>query len=202
MFRPPARLVRKIWVRASETLGEVISSDYRSADNRHQRQRLRPHQRLLPRRPGRTGVRQVHRRRGEGRRPGTGRVLPRGQRSGRREGPEGQEPVGPPVEARAGYLKGGPGLVRSGPFSCPYSPECVEGEFCELRLTLEAVGSRHPRRWNAAGAPPGSSTLLPPLRRFAGIVLPTRRSARRMSPAPLTPALETNASTMPTGRGA
>src|SRR5215212_6127500 len=93
-------------------------------------------------------------------------------------------------------------LRDCGPSSCPYSPKCVEGEFCEVRLTLEAVGSRHPRRWNAAGAPPGSSTLLPPLRRFAGIVLPTRRSARRMSPAPLTPALETNASTMSTGRGA
>jgi hypothetical protein len=22
-----------------------------------------------------------------------------------------------------------------GPFSCPYSPECVEGKFCEVRLT-------------------------------------------------------------------
>src|SRR5215212_6440697 len=32
-------------------------------------------------------------------------------------------------------LKGvGPGLLVSlGPFSCPYSPECVEGEFSEVR---------------------------------------------------------------------
>src|SRR5215203_6766579 len=119
MFRPPARLVRKKQVRVSETLGEVISSDYRSADYyRHKRFRLRPHQRLLPRRPGRSGVRQVHRRRGEGRRPGTGRVLPRGPKAGRREGPEGQEPVGPPVEANR-IPKGRAGASTLRPYFLP-----------------------------------------------------------------------------------
>src|SRR5215208_830847 len=30
----------------------------------------------------------------------------------------------------------GPGPPDPGPSLCPYSPECVEGEFCEVRLSL------------------------------------------------------------------
>jgi hypothetical protein len=38
-----------------------------------------------------------------------------------------------PSKERAGVLLSGR-AVPSGPSSCPYSPECVDGRFCELRL--------------------------------------------------------------------
>src|SRR5215211_6554087 len=38
-----------------------------------------------------------------------------------------------PLANKAQEGLGGPGSSSLGPSLCPYSPECVEGEFCELR---------------------------------------------------------------------
>src|SRR5215204_3313289 len=64
----------------------------------------------------------------------------------------------------------GSGRICSGPSSCPYSPKCVEEEFCELRL-LGILGSSLPAS-NAQATPKIAhlSDTSAPIRQYATLV--------------------------------